>query len=263
MRRCAGCWLGPRRTEPSTQGRTPCCGCHWWQDGAATLAWPPNLPPLGSRSPSSWITIAMRALLLASGRAALQLGQVDRVRDLAEKGVEVARRSGEQPYVALHQALLGSLDLALGDSGAAAGRFRPLIGLLLAWRYHPSTQGVVPEAVEALIGAGELEEAAALLADLERDSRDPVTAALTARCRGALAAARGNLHAAAAELTGALRRQDLLSPQPLDRGRTLLVLGGVQRRLKSVAPPGPRLPRRSASSMPSARRCGRRAHGLS
>ncbi|MGB6455937.1 MAG: AAA family ATPase [Streptosporangiaceae bacterium] len=175
---------------------------------------------------------SMRALLLAGGRAALQLGQVDRVRDLAEKGVDVARRSGEQPYVALHRALLGSLDLALGDSGAAAGRFRPLIGLLLAWRYHPSTQGVVPEAVEALIGAGELEEAAALLAELERDSRDPVTAALIARCHGALAAARGNLHAAAAELTEAVRLQDLLSPQPLDRGRTLLVLGGVQRRLK-------------------------------
>jgi DNA-binding CsgD family transcriptional regulator len=175
---------------------------------------------------------SMRALLLAAGRPALQLGQADRVRDLAQRGIEVAKRSGEQPYVALHQALLGSLDLALGDSGAAAARFRPLLSLLLGWGFHPSTQGVVPEAVEALIGAGELDEAAAILAELERSMRDPVTAALAARCRGALAAARGNLDAAVPELTEALRLQDLMAAQPLDRGRTLLVLGGVQRRMK-------------------------------
>ena len=135
----------------------------------------------------------------------------------------------------MHQALLGSLDLALGDSGAAAGRFRPLLGLLLAWGFHPSTQGVLPEAVEALIGASELDEAGILLVKLERSMRDPVTAALAARCRGALAAARGNLDAAVAELTEALRLQDLMAAQPLDRGRTLLVLGGVQRRMKQRA----------------------------
>jgi DNA-binding CsgD family transcriptional regulator len=177
----------------------------------------------------------MRAQLLTGGRAALLLGQADRVRDLARRGIEVAKRSGEQPYVALHQALLGSLDLALGDSGAAAGRFRPLLGLLLAWGFHPSTQGVLPEAVEALIGAGELDEAGTLLFELERGMRDPVTAALAARCRGALAAARGNLDAAVVELTEALRLPDLMAAQPLDRGRTLLVLGGVRRRMKQRA----------------------------
>lgn len=174
----------------------------------------------------------MRALLLAAGRAALQLGQADRVRDLARRGIEAARRSGELPYVALHEGLLGSLDLALGDSGSAAARFRPLLGLLIGWGYRPTTQGVLPDAAEALIGAGALDEAAALLSALERDLASPVTAALTARCRGALAAARGNLDAAVRELTEALRLQDLMAAQPLDRGRTLLVLGGVQRRMK-------------------------------
>ena len=174
----------------------------------------------------------MRALLLACGRSALQLGQADRVRDLAARGIEVAKRSGAQPYVALHQALLGSLDLALGDNAAAAARFRPLLGLLLKWGYHPSTQGVMPDALEALIGVGELDQAATLLAELERGRTDPVTAAMAARCRGALAAARGNLDAAVLELTEALRLQGLMSPQPLERSRTLLVLGGVQRRMK-------------------------------
>lgn len=174
----------------------------------------------------------MRAQLLTGGRAALQLGQADRVRDLARRGIEVAKRSGEQPYVTLHQALLGSLDLALGDSRAAAGRFRPLLGLLLAWGFHPSALGALPEAVEALIGAGDLDEAGILLSELDRRTATPLTAGPTARCHGALAAARGDLEAAAGELTEALRLQDLVSPQPLERGRTLLVLGGVRRRMK-------------------------------
>jgi DNA-binding NarL/FixJ family response regulator len=174
----------------------------------------------------------MRALLLAAGRAALQLGQAEQVRELARRGIEAAKRSGEPPYVALHEGLLGSLDLALGDSGAAAARFRPLLGTLLGWGQRPTTQGVLPEAAEALIGAGDLDEAAALLSVLEDSLASPVTAALTARCRGALAAAHGDLDTAVAELTEALRRQALMAPQPLDRGRTLLVLGGVQRRMK-------------------------------
>lgn len=177
----------------------------------------------------------MRALLLAGGRAALQLGQANRVRELARSGMEVAKQAGDEPYVVLHQALVGSLDLALGDCRAAAARFRPLLILLLRWGSHPAAQGVVPEAIEALLGAGELNEASILLAKLERDMRDPVTAALAARCHGALAAARGNLDGAVAEITEALRRQDLLSPQPLERGRSLLLLGGVQRRMKRRA----------------------------
>ena len=178
----------------------------------------------------------MRAQLLTGGRAALQLGQTDRVRDLARRGIEVAKRSGEQPYVTLHQALLGSLDLALGDSIAAAGRFRPLLTLLLAWGFHPSTLGVLPEAAEALIGAGDLDEAGILLSGAGPAGRQPLP--LTAVADGAaaataaLAAARGDLEAAAGELAEALRLQDLVSPQPLERGRTLLVLGGVRRRMK-------------------------------
>jgi DNA-binding CsgD family transcriptional regulator len=65
--------------------------------------------------------------------------------------------------------------------------------------------------------------------------QDPLTAALAARCRGLLASARGDLNGALAELDEALRRHDLLCPHPLERGRTLLALGGVQRRLNQRA----------------------------
>lgn len=172
------------------------------------------------------------ALLYRCASAALLLGQAEIVHDLARRGMELARSASDRPYLIGHQALLGSLDLALGDYPAAASWLRPLAGQLLQLGLHPTTQIVAPEVAEALIAVGELDEAGAFLAELERRMRGPVTVARTARCLGALAAAHGNLDAAVARLTEALRLQDLLSPQPLERGRTLLVLGAVQRRRK-------------------------------
>ena len=64
---------------------------------------------------------------------------------------------------------------------------------------------------------------------------DPATAALVARCRGAVAAARGDLAAAQDQLEMALARHGEVSPMPAEVARTLLVLGGVQRRIKQRA----------------------------
>jgi DNA-binding NarL/FixJ family response regulator len=47
-----------------------------------------------------------------------------------------------------------------------------------------------------------------------------------------LASARGDDNAAAAELADAVRWDDQVSPMPAERGRTLLALGAVLRRLK-------------------------------
>jgi DNA-binding CsgD family transcriptional regulator len=173
------------------------------------------------------------ALLCAGGEAAVQLGQADTVRDLAGRAAQAAGETGDQAYLESSQSLQGTLDLALGDYAAAAQRLRPLAA---RWRatgrrvITPTSIG--PKAVEALTGAGELEEAASLVAEMERDARSPLAAAVTARCRGGLAAARGDLGAAVTELTQALRLQELISPMPLERGRALLMLGGIQRRLK-------------------------------
>ncbi len=174
------------------------------------------------------------ALLYGCARAALQLGQAELVRDLAQRGMDVAGRIGDRPYLFSHQALLGSLELALGDYLAAAARLRPLVR---QWREMgvSVTGRVGPDAVEALIAVGELDDAATIVAEMERELSDPVAAPVTARCGGALAAARGDLDAALTQLTEALRLHDQISPQPLQRGRTLLVLGGVQRRLKQRA----------------------------
>lgn len=170
------------------------------------------------------------AQLYGCGFAALQLGQPGAVRDFAHQGQELSREVGDRVYLRAHKALLGSLDLALGDFTAAATR---LWALLAQARELGSSfeSDYGPETAEALIGAGRLNEAASLLTGLEERCRGPVTAA-AARCHGALAAARGAPERALAELTRALQLHDQTGFEPVQRARTLLMLGTVQRRLK-------------------------------
>jgi DNA-binding CsgD family transcriptional regulator len=172
------------------------------------------------------------ALLYACGVAALQLGQGDEVRALAARGLELSRAAGDPHYSCYHEALLGSLDLAAGAYPAAAARLLPLNDRLPSAGRSPARQRVTTDAVEALIATGELEVPGRLLAELDRSPGNPLTAAVTAGCRGALAAARGHLDGAVSELTAALRLHDQVDPQPIERGRTLLLLGTVQRRRK-------------------------------
>jgi ATP/maltotriose-dependent transcriptional regulator MalT len=170
--------------------------------------------------------------MYSSAVAALQLGQAETVRELAARGLELARQTSDVPLTVCYQGLLGSLDLALGDYLAAAARFRPLTARLLEIGWQPSTQSIAPDAAEALIAVGELDRAGAFLTELERGMTDPVSRALATRCRGLLAAAGGRLDVAASVLGTARRLHDEVSPQPLEIGRTLLALGAVQRRLK-------------------------------
>ena len=171
------------------------------------------------------------ALLYACAFAALQLGQPAAVADFTRRGQELSRKAGDRVFLRCHDIHPGELDVVLGNYAAAAAQLRPLLAHIPELGRNFASE-LLPEAIEALIGAGDLDQAAALLADLEEHSSSPVTSAVAARCRGALAAARGQLDDAVTELTEALRRQDQLTRQPVQRGRTLLMLGSVQRRLK-------------------------------
>ena len=173
--------------------------------------------------------------LYACASAALLLGQAAKVQDLARRGIELAERTGDRPYATFHEALLGSLDLALGDHPGAAARLGPLARTLPEIGWHPTTQSIAPDVAEALTASGELAEADEFISLLQRAMPDPLTTALITRCRGQLAAARGDLAAAVTELTKALGMHDRLSPHPLERARTLLILGGVQLRLRQRA----------------------------
>ena len=111
---------------------------------------------------------------------------------------------------------------------------------------------------QALIAVGELEEAAELLADLEDWSRSvnaPAVGAAAWRCRGLLRAAGGDHDGALEALAESLRAFERL-PVPFERGRTLLALGALQRRVKQRGRRRRRWVRRWPGSSSWARGCG-------
>ena len=102
--------------------------------------------------------------------------------------MELSRTVGDRVYLLGHEAFLGrstwrSAISPLPRPGCARS---PTSFLGLGRR--PSFQGIATDTVEALLGAGDLDEAASLLAEVGSRYTDPITAAAAARCRGLLAA---------------------------------------------------------------------------
>jgi DNA-binding CsgD family transcriptional regulator len=160
--------------------------------------------------------------------------------------VEAARRDGEQALEIVEEIgwafgrrvglwPLGFLALSAGDAAEAHRRLGPLaeqvasIGLR-----EPMVAPFLPDEVEALLTLGELEQAERVLEPFEQNGRAldrPWALAASARCRGLLLAGRGDLQAAVAALEQALAYQRQLQ-MPFELGRTLLVAGQIQRRLR-------------------------------
>jgi DNA-binding CsgD family transcriptional regulator len=96
---------------------------------------------------------------------------------------------------------------------------------------------VWPDAIEALIAAGELEQAHSYLGSYEslaQRSGSPWALAVAARYRGTLAAAHGKSDVAFAAFDRALAEHDRM-PGDFERGRTLLALGSARRRARQQA----------------------------
>ena len=175
------------------------------------------------------------AALHGGASAALLRGDPDQVRAIAARGARYAAEVGDQPFVVMHKALLGSLDLALGSYPAAASRFSDVLGDLHLLGVRPAAQAIWADSIEAFAAVGDVVEAGRICGALDRSAREPATRAVAGRCRGLAAAARGDTAAALAELTEAMALHNRVEWIPLERGRTLLALGRVQRRVKQRA----------------------------
>ena len=177
----------------------------------------------------------MSALLYASALVDAHLGRVDQAREAAERGIALSESCGDEIFRCQSQAVLGFLELSVGDPAAADRILRPLAAHLAVARWRePSFSGELPNAIEALVELGELEEARRLLADLQdRVSRivSPWGEASAGRCEGLILASEGELPAAVSACEEALAVHASL-PQPFDLARTLLAQGVVQRRAK-------------------------------
>ena len=162
-------------------------------------------------------------------------GRTGRARELLASALATARRLGDRTSEWRARAFLGFAELSDGDPAAADAQMGDLHAELTAAGVgEPGESPFVADEIEALILLGRLDEADELCGWLESRGAElnrPRLLAAGARCRAQLAAAGGALdqaqHAAglAAEHAAGL-------PVPLERGRTLLVLGQIERRLK-------------------------------
>jgi len=171
------------------------------------------------------------------------------VRMLALRGDEPACRAAAAMYLELSEGsgippvrrgifmAVGLLELSLGDADAAFGQFERSLAIRDPIQEEPSMMLTVPLAVEALIGLGRLDEAAARLDPYERLARRrkrTVAIAHAEMCRALLLAAQQDLDAAVAASDRARRAFASLA-LPFETARALLVRGEILRRARKKA----------------------------
>jgi DNA-binding CsgD family transcriptional regulator len=133
------------------------------------------------------------------------------------------------------RALLGFIELSLENAVAAARLLTPLLSDARRNGVEdPSVYPFWPDAIEALIASGELDEAEPVLEWLEERGQTlerPWAQATAGRCRALLSAARGDVGAALGAAREAAHVHSVLE-QPFEFARTLLIKGRVARRAK-------------------------------
>ncbi len=135
----------------------------------------------------------------------------------------------------MHRHSLGVLALSQGDAAEARTQLEPVAERTWAAGIRqPTNLRETPDAVEALVALGEIAKAAELLDRFEGEAcrLDRGSGlALSARCRGLLAAAKGDFEAAERGFEEALLQHQRLE-EPFELARTLLMFGSAERRAK-------------------------------
>ena len=174
-------------------------------------------------------------LLPVRAAVACSLGDLEAAARDAEEGLAICERTADRWNEIRCRSVLGSVEISRDDHAAAHAWLAPLPELTDAMGLRePGAFPFVPDAVEALIGLGELGRAEELADRLDRQGQHldrHLALGTAARCHGLVTAARGDLAEAAALLE---RSEQILRsvPQPFDLARTLFFGGEIQRRMK-------------------------------
>ena len=158
----------------------------------------------------------------------------ERARSEAEEAIAISRTVSDAVFPVWDLAALGHLELSLGNLRAAAEHLRPLPAHLVSLGWDDPTDQMWPDAIETLIGLGEVDEARSVLKLFEERAQrlgGPWPLAAAARCRGLLAAAEGDIAGALESFSCSLAEHKRME-SPFERARTLLGLGSVRRRAK-------------------------------
>jgi DNA-binding CsgD family transcriptional regulator len=171
---------------------------------------------------------SLRALLAASR------GRIEEARAEAEEALVICRRCGWPTVAMWPMAALGHVEVSAGSDQAAVQVLEPLLsgGSAVFAAAEIISAPFVPDAVEALVQVGRLDEAQALIESLEQHGLRldrPWARAIGGRGRAMLLAAQGDVDDACSAAEEAMAQHDRL-PMPFERARTLLLLGQLQRR---------------------------------
>lgn len=179
--------------------------------------------------------LPLAVALMLRAAVASYTGDQHQARHDATESLAICRRCDSPHLVTVWPVTtLGFLDVSLGNHEAALTTLEPML--------HTFGDGgaateifvapFLPDAIEALIGVGRLDDAEPLIDTLEHNGRRldrPWMLALGARCRSMLLAAGGDMPAALDSAQRAMVEHDRL-PMPFERARTQLLLGQLQRR---------------------------------
>jgi len=177
-----------------------------------------------------------QALVIAQtvrAAVAAYTGREGEARTAARAALNAAHRCAAPSLSERPTAILGFLELSLGNYAEALATLDPLIS---GFDSIPGTEIVIasflPDAVEAMVGLGRLDDAEPLIDALEHNGQwldRPWMLAVGARCRSMWLAAHGDVVAADRVARQALREHERL-PMPFERARTQLLLGQLLRR---------------------------------
>ena len=166
------------------------------------------------------------------GLAQAYLGRPERARQATRRALELVP-DGQVGLIA--SAARGHLHLSLGSPSDVVAELEPRVAFVRSEGIvEPGATRFVIDQIEALIEIGRRDDAVELLDWYEGNARRLERAsalASCARCRGLLAAQSGSFDDALDAYEGALVWHGQVEI-PLDRARTLLALGMVQRRAK-------------------------------
>jgi DNA-binding CsgD family transcriptional regulator len=163
-------------------------------------------------------------------------GRVLEARENINESLAAGKRSGAHRMGEWPVSLLGFVELSEGNYRAALSTLQPLLDKLGA---APNGTEIVaasflPDAIEAMVQLGLLEDAEWRIELLEKNGRRMNRSWMSAvggRCRGMLLAARGDVTAAIRAVEQALAEHEHV-PMPFECARTQLLLGQLQRRLR-------------------------------
>jgi DNA-binding CsgD family transcriptional regulator len=179
--------------------------------------------------------LPLSVALMLRGLLAVYVGHEHDARRDATEALAICQRCDSPQLVTVWPiTALGFLEVSLGNYQAAIAALEPLLPEIMAAPEATEifVAGFVPDAAEAMISLGRLDDAEPLIGALERNGSRLDRAwmlAMGARCRAMLLAGRGDLNAATAAAETAMTEHERL-PMPFERARTQLLLGQLQRR---------------------------------